>query len=307
MSWVLVALGACTNDTTAASAGDSSEVVGYHPDLDDGGGTSLEASALEDQLQAVLDVVVDLHAKPIITGFLEVYGARDDACPTVQSFGTSTVYNGSCTTTSGATWDGQGTYYEFSEMLLTGSSHLYTGQEIFASTEVVTADGETWKGIGKAKSWHGVPNDEDTDPRWFSWVEGDFLWEGDPDTWVSQGLSLDLKLTLTRVADSGDQSVELKGAVGGVGDAGESVYFDELRLFAQALGSDCEQEPEGIVSVRAADGGWYELSFDGDSDPNDDMVEGTCDGCGAASYRGEALGEVCVDWSVLYAWGEAPW
>ena len=101
--------------------------------------------------------------------------------------------------------------------------------------------------------------------------------------------------------------VELAGGFGGILD-GWAVAFDGNAVGSDLLDLPCPVELSGSVGVRAPDGTWTDVLFDGTIDPYDTTFDPlACDGCGEAYFLGEPLGEVCVDVSVLLASAVRPW
>ena len=86
-----------------------------------------------------------------------------------------------------------------------------------------------------------------------------------------------------------------------------AVILEDLYLVQESLGATCGLEPSGSISILDSEGNWYGLSFDGPTGEDWDVDPALCDGCGTAWYRGERLGEACVDFSVLTSWEEKPW
>ena len=101
--------------------------------------------------------------------------------------------------------------------------------------------------------------------------------------------------------------VEVDGGLSGLGGDLDTVVFDAVTIFDESLGSTCPTEPGGVVSVRDVSGDWYDVVFDGPTEYGDESDPDLCDGCGAAYYRGEYLGQVCSDFTGMLDWEGTPW
>jgi hypothetical protein len=61
-------------------------------------------------------------------------------------------------------------------------------------------------------------------------------------------------------------------------------------------------------SVRSTEGDWFQVVYDVEQDGDAwAIAPGACDGCGTVFIGGEAVGEVCNDFSVLRDWEDQPW
>ena len=61
------------------------------------------------------------------------------------------------------------------------------------------------------------------------------------------------------------------------------------------------------MSIRDADGEWYQAIFDGPAFQGAEVFPPDCDGCGEVWFRGQRLGEVCPDFSAFTDWQDQPW
>jgi hypothetical protein len=74
-------------------------------------------------------------------------------------------------------------------------------------------------------------------------------------------------------------------------------------MLSTASGSECSSEPGGTVSVRDAEGEWYDVTFQGPVSGSSTSFPAECDGCGEVWFRGAPIGDVCPDLSTLQTWG----
>ncbi len=90
-------------------------------------------------------------------------------------------------------------------------------------------------------------------------------------------------------------------------DRFDSTAMDFTLIGQRGAGpTDCTLEPYGWIGLRDENAYWYDLVFlptdllDAQEPyPNDPLSE--CDGCGTLYIRGVEQGEICVDFSVLFA------
>lgn len=120
-------------------------------------------------------------------------------------------------------------------------------------------------------------------------------------------LSMDLYYSASDYVDEGGRVMELDGDLAGFEGSVTAVTFDRVYMYSASVGGACELEPSGTLSVRAEDGGWYDVDFQGPSDSDAIAFPPDCDGCGQVFYRGEWLGEVCPDLTPLLNWELEPW
>jgi hypothetical protein len=144
---------------------------------------------------------------------------------------------------------------------------------------------------------------------YYSDLAGTFGWDGSEaaGTWLDTDIDPDLSLFAYAAPDYDASYVELSGGFGGLLD-GWAVAFDTNQVGSVLLGLPCEIELSGTLGVRAPDGTWMDVQFDGPNpDALDDFDAAECDGCGEVWFQGEPMGEVCVDVSTLLESAVAPW
>lgn len=177
---------------------------------------------------------------------------------------------------------------------------------VSGAASVVTGAAETLVVGGTA---YEVSYTDGMSTTWQSIVQGSFSWNG-PEaagTWMAADYDPDLVSTFVSYPDTGGMAAVFDGGVGRLGDQGQwSIAFDNALMANLGLGSPCGEEPSGTISVRTADGSWYDIRFHG-PDPDTFQPSGTCDGCGDVFFHGEPAGEVCADFSSWVGWGGAPW
>jgi hypothetical protein len=264
------------------------EPVPYLIDEEPIGKPTDDLDALADEVQAAFDAVLGLHATPVIEGYLAAVEARDEGCPIWTGTDAGSSWFGECTTAAGARFSGYGGYF-------TGYDGYQDIATLYAGATVVTAEGHTFTGGGNAYLGWG---ENEEGPYGFSGVQGSFSWDGPgiDGTWLASGSEVGLQMYYT-LATWGN-AVSVNGSV--VGEAGGAVYFDDVILISVG----CPEEPMGLISVRGRDG-WYDLGFD--PQPEGGRDPATCDGCGRLWYRGDVIGEMCLDVAGIASFAEAPW
>ena len=78
-------------------------------------------------------------------------------------------------------------------------------------------------------------------------------------------------------------------------------------IYSNELGSECDLEPYGTISVRDNDGNWVDVVFDGPAYWGAWAFQPHCDGCGMAYFRGEEVGPTCIDFSSWLEWENLSW
>jgi hypothetical protein len=276
----------------------------YVVDRPDDEGPTVSLREVERALQAGLDVVLDLDAAPVHAAYEAAMAGRTGSCPYEYVTPDGNYWFDSCSTDGGASYDG----YVFA-YAAAGVPDPYSGLttdywSAFGGAVIVDAEGHTLELSGAATDYHaygdsgGVLLDV-----WYVDLAGTFRWDG-PEargTWLADGYDPDLTWQRTAVRELGAAGVYLAGGFSGLPD-GWSIAFDENQVGHELLGYTCEDELSGTVSVRAPDGSWVDVRFDGViPDEGTDPAPGACDGCGEAFAEGTSLGEVCVSLDTLLA------
>jgi hypothetical protein len=262
------------------------------------------AAAIED----ALETVVTLDAEPFGPLYDSLMAQADASCPYSLQLNDGTndfdYWEDSCEAGSGAYFDGTTFHYEFVDVMSDG--YLVNGFYTGLSGSVSNALGQTLEGSGVIASYRG---EQEGFSYWQQVLNGAYTWDG-PEA-AGTFLATTLRPTMTRTAfltPSADaHMVQLEGGVAGLGGALDTLSVSNFVLMDAAAGSTCPSEPAGTVSVRDASGNWYDVVFDGPGDADVNVPAADCDGCGATFYRGDSVGQTCVDFSVLLGWDTQPW
>jgi len=215
----------------------------------------------------------------------------------------------SCTTPDGTAFSGYALGYDFSG----ASSPPYAYPHyayLSGSGAVQSPDGYTLEIGGSAYDY-----EYDYYGSYYNYhsgyVVGSFAYD-DPrfaDTWLAAGLSIDLTISGD---DYGDYDVPMNtltftGSLSGMTGDVNTVVFTDTTISAAGRGSACDVEPSGTISVRDADGEWYDVNFQGPPYVGASVFPPDCDGCGQVYFRGQYLGDACPDFRVITTWEGRPW
>ena len=310
--WHILLLAACGggsgDDTAAADADTDAYVVGE--DEIDWPDPSFDAEGLADAAAEGFAAARAVQAAPLVKAYADLLETADSTCPSWYSAGEFEYWVDSCTSRDGTSFDGYGVFVE-AEAVDDGSGVLWDTATLFGAGTLTDEDGHSFRGTGAAgwatgEAAGGVY-------AWVNTVEGSFDWDGagSSGTWLEDSLNPGLTMIVWSVPAVDARVVALEGSVGGLDSTLDTVVFDGMVLATAAAGSPCPDEPSGTLSIRDADGHWTDILFDVPWDAATStfgvMDDAACDGCGAAWFRGQYLGEACVDASVLLDWEESPW
>ncbi len=269
---------------------------------------SVDVSDLEAAIASAVALTLSLNAGPVFPAYHAAMADTDGSCPDYYDYEGSQYWYDECSTPSGTSFSGYG-FYQIYDDYDAGDGSIYNGHSLYGVARIETPDGETFVAGGSAYQLVATAVDY---TYYVSQIAGSFAWDGQEasDTWLATELSPDLTMTAyvagaygsMVVADGGVSGLGAELATGGL----DTVVFDALTLMTDAL-TTCPTEPGGVVSVRDADGNWYDVVFDGPAEYGDTVNSTLCDGCGSAYFRGVYVGNVCADFSALVDWEVSPW
>ena len=281
----------------------------YIYDAEDQPHANLDISELAVTIQAALDLIGDLSAEPILAAYDEVMQFQDGYCPAYYATDDGTYWYDNCSV-EGSSYAG----YAFTEdydQIDDGYGNLITGRSLFGGATITTPTGDRFNASGGAGVFFTeVPADGLTAVTQV--INGTFEWTGASGngTWLQTDVRPDLEMAsyLTEPNEllGAGKGLYITGAITNVTQTGSVVSFTDYWQTNEGLGATCEAEPHGTVSVRAEDGSWYDVVFDGDWDGSP-VDPDACDSCGRAFFRGDRIGEVCVDFSEGLNWEVSPW
>ncbi|MDP6932103.1 MAG: hypothetical protein QGG40_04265 [Myxococcota bacterium] len=298
-------LSGCRNDAT-----DTGDVLPGPYIYDDDGlpEPSFDAESVSEAVTATVQTLLTINATPLLQAYHLGMDQSDEGCPTYYDADDLDLWLDDCTAESGASFDGYMYHAEYEDY--EASDGVVSDGEAFAGVARITdSDGYTFDASGTVSELIGVgTNDEDV---FQLTVSGSFSWDhpGAESTWLADGLSPDLSLYAAHYDSGGLQGngMYITGGFSGLTGEVTTVYLDEVLIVDELLGTNCEDEPSGTISVRDQDGYWYDVMFDGPTFEEFEVDEETCDGCGSAWFRGEYVGDACVDFSPWLEWDGTPW
>jgi hypothetical protein len=294
--------------------GDSAEAVAYEPapyivPEEDPPEAEFSAGDVEAAIGEAVALGLGLRGADVFPSYFAAMAGADENCPNYYEQDGNVYWYDVCTSSAGTQYNGYSFYYRY-DATDVGYGQLYTGDAISGVAQVADAQGHLFEAGGTA---YDVRIDGDGYVYWYSIAQGAFSYDG-PEaegTWLQSGMSPDMTQIAYWYPDAGAKGYVLQGSVSGLTSGFSSAVFDDVTVLdptmASYAGGNCPEEPGGVVSLRDADGNWYDVVFDGYTDTNPLTPAAQCDGCGEAYFRGEALGSVCVDFTGLNGWEGAPW
>lgn len=304
LPWLFLALAACGSKGDDTAAADVYTPAPYLVDEEDPPVATFSADAVGEAIISAMIAGPALNAAPVFPAYLAVMDGQDGSCPNYYSYNGNAYWYDTCTSESGVSYSGYSFYYSYVDYESDGV--IYNGDQLFGVATVTDADGDTFQAGGSAAALSGTAVDGSY-TLWQSVVQGSFAYDGAAGrgTWLEDHLAPDLTLAAYYVPSYDARAMILDGGVSGLGGDFDTVVFSNVALYDIAGG--CRQEPSGLISLRDGEGNWYDVTLDGPVDFGGDFDAAACDGCGDVWFRGEDVGQVCVDFTTLTSWGSEPW
>ncbi|MFT4976967.1 MAG: hypothetical protein ACI8S6_002872 [Myxococcota bacterium] len=304
MSMPILFLLACSGDASDDSGSDALSEGPYLSDEVDFEAPAFDASSVSAAVDGALSQALAINAVPVVTIYSAFMDAATADCPQWTTYEDLPVWVDSCTTADGIAFEGYGLMIEYDGMT-DADGTTYSGYQISSVSSMAAPDGSSLTIAGSADLLYGVNGAYEV---FYTNVSEGTRWAGGvTDSWLDWGINPSMYLYALRDTASGARSIQLAGSVS-IDDGGVSaVVFDDLYLIDDPSGTVCSAEPSGMISILSSEGQWYDLVFDGPTEDNDLVPDSLCDGCATAWFKGESLGEACVDFSVLTDWDDNPW
>jgi hypothetical protein len=244
-------------------------------------------------IEMAMDAVLDVDANPVLDAYAAAMAGGEEGCPDWYSDGAGGVFwYDYCETTGGNAFEGYGSSSEAADY--TDSSGVIWDYRSMYAEAWIRTDGSVFAGTGYSAQWNGYEPSEKA-YIWQSNLSGSFTWDGPgiDGTWMAAGLRPELYYWISSYPSSGAAYIGIFGGLSQLEDETvDTVAMDDVQIFDWGGGAPCAVEPVGMISVRDAEGGWYDVAFDVEESGGDPM---DCDGCGSVWFRGEIIGEACVD------------
>jgi hypothetical protein len=311
-TWLmLVGLVACTpqaeetaGDTTATDVPADPTPWSYEPT------TSRTPTLSAEEVGAALELWVPrmrtFEVEPLFDAYEAVTATGDEACPTQlraeEGEAFQQNWQADCEAATGATFYGYTEYAGGTQPADDGWTGSF--RYVYGVAAVYTPEGHLWRANGYFATSFNWKDDE---RYWDKNISGEHLWDG-PETagtWVADGLRF--SGYVGAYTDGAGRNVGLSAGVSGMTGDVVAVSATDLSMISDDWSPPCAMEPTGTASVRAADGGWYDVVFDPPTWEEPELDPAQCDGCGRLFFEGQELGLACADLSDLMAWTGAPW
>lgn len=310
----LLALVACDKDS-GDSVAELDPPSPYIYEEEDPPTPALDADAVAAVIGEAVSGAFTLNATPVLEAYDAAVQGQEEGCPDYYSNDGNTYWYDYCYADDGSYFSGYGFSYLFNDYQ-DESGYIVDGTQVYVVADIVNGQGHTFSGSGAAYlvdyRWEAEGNIPHTIS--YSVIQGTFSYDG-PEvagSWMQDDVAPDLSLSTYWIPKDTSPNyygryVALDGGIGHLGAGDETVVMDGVVIFEETMASTCTLEPAGIISVRDSTGNWYDVTFDGPLEPGASSDPDACDGCGQIFYRGESLGQACVDFSTLLDWDERPW
>lgn len=330
---LLIAGTGCGDDTdsgrdVSADTSVTPDLAGPRPDtptpwiFEDDVGTiepALGADELEAALTAALDAALDVDPElvknlhdslfpPPVSGSGDLNG-----CPFVLTYDYGNAkafyWQGECTAADGRMYSGYGYASWYDDY--PAEFGTLDGYEYSLAGRITGPDGTWLEATGTATAYEGGGPDVDGFARA---LDGTFR-AGGPGAphspWLDGTRRPSLEVSGWIYKPTGGKNLTFDGGIGGLEafpGGVTAVALDGLTLRTTSAGAACQKEPGGSASVRAPDGSWYDVVFDGPTDDEPDTTpEELCDGCGETFFRGDDVFPTCLPTNGLLSWEDRPW
>jgi hypothetical protein len=273
----------------------------------------LSLAQIEHGVETAIAEVQSIDPEPLHQLYEDLQTDGDASCPNYDEdytidYPDRLYWRDACTVSAGASFSGYVYSYDFGAYIDASETYDYRGYAYFnGSSKIIDWQGNSFIGSGYS-SYYERDHIAGEYTSYYNSVTGNFRTD-DPayaDTWLARDLNISLSVAGHRY-EEGSTSLTYSASISGMEGDINAIRLDEVFLYSEDLGSMCELEPSGSISVRDEAGSWYEVEFDGPKYSGAGAFPPDCDGCGRVYFRGELLGEVCPDFTLLQVIEERPW
>lgn len=292
----LLALAGC-EDAPEPTQKPEKEGGGFEPtpwefEEEAGSDTLLAQATIEAELTALVPHFLTFD--PLT--FMEQYDVqlqyRSDRCPTINSQRASQVYwEGDCLTEDGAHFDGWAAS-SWAKGMPDDEGRLCDHNAYYLG--FVNVADPTGVNMGAFGTIDYSDCLDDTGLRSYAGhVGGDYEFDLAADTWMEDRQPVQVSFRADQLGET--RHLWVDGVLKELDGELATIWLEDAHFDSDGA---CAAEPDATLHAWDTDGTEYSITFDGST---------SCDGCGAVMVRGDAVGEVCVDWSLYYSWTDRPW
>ena len=255
------------------------------------------------------EVLQRLNPSLVHDAYAQVKDQTDPECPYFYDYYDYDYWADSCETDAGSSFSGQvgfwrtyNTQDDYYDIIDEG---YYSGD-----AKVTSSDGETFVGSGYA--YHSAKRDRYGTNNYHYWnVWGEYGWSGgglEAGNWVQEDYTVEFSMWTGNYYGSDTATyTSLSGGLSGLSGDINTILLRDFMIYSDELGSECDLEPYGTISVRDNAGNWVDVVFDGPAYWGAWAFQPHCDGCGTAYFRGEEIGPTCIDFSSWLQWENLSW
>jgi hypothetical protein len=291
---------------------DPSEYI-YEDDGEDDQESLLDIGEIEQGVVDLIEVLTWVDPEVLSSTYESLRLEGDDSCPYYYYDADGASYYGydywydSCTADNGTSFNGYGYTYYYGAY----SDGYYVYDDYAYINAYATITDRLGDSLDLAYYGYHVTygTTSSNDRNGYAYMSGDVRWtsEDAEGTWLAEELSTSLYYSYNYYDLGNETALSSDGSISGIKGEVNAALLDDVYIYTAGLGSTCEAEPSGTISLRDSEGEWYHITFDGPAFGGAPVFTPDCNGCGQVSYRGEDLGEVCPDFSALLHWEGRPW
>ncbi len=290
----------------SCTAEEAFEPSAYDPSefLPDEAAPVLEPVQVEAALAQVLGEwrgsTIQLAPQVAIEKYEEAMSYADASCPQNYQYEGNDYWNGSCQTEQDAYFDGYLFYNTEEQSDVLGDGGIYDSKSINGAAHINTSDDAVsyqWGGFANVISGTNIDGAQID----FMSAAGSFYFSE-----AELSLSMELQQYVASYFINGAQvnAYSLNGTTPIHHDFLSALSFEGVIFYSALFGYPCEQEPQGVLSIRDEHGRWYDVTFDVSEEWE---LQGECDGCGTLFQNEEYLGLLCLPELDWLSWEGRPW
>lgn len=276
---------------------------------------TLSEAEIAAEVERWLPQMLTLDLAPVFEAYDMVNAAGDGACPMATALeyeGASyATWSADCQAETGALFQG---YTELgAERGVDEAGWTVGSRYIYGVADAALPDAWSFSingYIAESDGWHEVSDGVNTITELYKGkdIQATVDWGGPAvgESWLTGEVVYSGGASFYEQLGSG-RYIAINGSVSGIQGEVTAIAVSNLEMLSTGWTMCPVNEPHGTVSVRAADGGWYDVVFDAPVAFDETTDLSGCDGCGALWFEGRAVGKVCVDLLALVDGEASPW